>query len=178
MNYYWGSLFDIDTTNENCPELIRLLLSLSDAFQVVLANHRVSDKLPAASRKFKEALKRDKVGGWSKTGDYSLPMTEGTTQPGKYCTTAIFQVSPDSFPVLEARQSLSNWYLPESPEDLSFYRNGRCWFAACAEEGIVYFCANQEDAQKIIEYSGIPFSKGAPAKEEELFQEEYKLRKR
>ena len=135
MNYYWGSLFDIDTTNENYPELIRLLLSLSDAFQVVLANHRVSAKLPAASRKFKEALKRDKVGGWSKTGDYSLPVTEGTTQPGKYCTTAIFQVSPDSIPVLEARQSLSNWYLPESPEDLSFYRNGRCWFAACAEEG-------------------------------------------
>ena len=124
MNYYWGSLFDIDTTNENYPELIRLLLSLSDAFQVVLANHRVSAKPPAASRAFKEALKQDKVGGWSKTGDYSLPMTEGTTQPGKYCTTAIFQVSPDSFPVLEARQSLANWYLPESPEDLSFYRNG------------------------------------------------------
>lgn len=91
MNYYWGSLFDIDTTNENYPELIRLLLSLSDAFQVVLANHRVSAKLPAASRKFKEALKRDKVGGWSKTGDYSLPMTEGTTQPGNTAPPPFFR---------------------------------------------------------------------------------------
>lgn len=73
MNYYWGSLFDIDTTNENYPELIRLLLSLSDAFQVVLANHRVSAKLPAASRKFKEALKRDKVGGCRKPAITACP---------------------------------------------------------------------------------------------------------
>ena len=50
MHYYWGSLFNIDTANENYPELIRLLLSLSDAFQVVLANHRVSAKLPTAPR--------------------------------------------------------------------------------------------------------------------------------
>ena len=173
-NYY---SFCHDASEEQYVATVHYLLQHSDAFQVVLSNHRIRSKLPASSRRFKEMLKHDRVGGWSKTGDYSLPLTEGTTAPGKYCTTAMFQVSEDSFSLVEQPMSFWNWMLPDYPEDLSFYRNGFCWFATCSHEQIIWFCAEREIAEKIISLSGIPFEKNGYCDENELFHEKYKLRK-
>lgn len=174
MDNYWS--FSGDATGTQYIAVVRYLLQHSDAFQVVLANHRVRSKLPANSRWFKETLKKDRVGGWSKTGDYVLPLTEGTTAPGKYCTTAIFQTSDNSLSVLEKPMSFGDWLLPDYPEDLSFYKDGYCWFSMCSHEQIIWFCAERDVADEIISLSGIPFENGGRCEESELFHEKYKLR--
>lgn len=176
MDNYWS--FSCDASGTHYVATIHYLLQHSDAFQVVLANHRIHSKLPANSRRFKELLKQDRVGGWSKTGDYALPLTEGTNAPNEYCTTAVFQVSEKSFSLLEQPMSFWNWALPDYPENLSFYKDGVCWFSTCSSEQIIWFCAEQEIAEKIISLSGIPFGKDGHCDENELFREKYKLRKR
>lgn len=173
MDNYWS--FSRDVSGARYIATIHYLLQQSDAFQVVLANHAAESRLPACSQCFKYVIQQDLIGGWSKDGDYTLPLTEGTNAPGVYCTTAVFQVSENSLPFLKQPNSFGNWILPDYPEDLSFYRNGVCWFSVCASEQMIWFCAEREIAEKIISLSGIPFEKDDCCDENELFREEYEL---
>lgn len=175
MNHYWS--YSKDVAGERYKELLQYLLEHSDAFQVVISHNRVRSKPPAGSKRFLEAPRSDKIGGWSKTGDYELPLTEGTTSPGKYCTTAMFQVSKNSYHALETPSSFFSWYLPQYPEDLSFYRDGTCWFALCSQEKLLWFCGSKDDAKRIEELFGIPFERGESCTECDLYHEAYTLRK-
>lgn len=173
MDNYWLNSEDIDGVHY--INLLRYLMAHSDAFQLVISCNRRS--VTAGSKRIIKELADDKVGGWSTTGDYSLPLTEGTTRKGLYCTTAIYQISTHSLSVLQRPGSLYSWLSPEYPEDLSFFRDGYCWFATCSHERLAWLCAEKHEVQCIQEVTNAEFLYDGPCCTEAIFRETYKLKR-
>lgn len=77
--------------------------------------------------------------------------------------------------LLEPR-SLFNWKYPYFPDDLSFFKDGYCWFASVAHEGYACMFTNIYDDITFLKKLGISFKvTECDYDVESLFYEDYKV---
>lgn len=61
--------------------------------------------------------------------------------------------------IKETVKSLYEWQMPEYPEDLSFFKDGKVWLATSSHEEECYiFPTNKEELEKIKNINGLHFS--------------------
>lgn len=75
--------------------------------------------------------------------------------------------------VLQKPKSLFNWNWPDYPMDLSFFKEGVCWFATTAHEKNAYIYTDSNDLLQDLKQLGLSFEK--ESYDSDLFVEEYTI---
>lgn len=103
------------------------------------------------------------------------PSTKILSSPIAY-TVRLYRACPDAFPLLRQPGSYFAWRYPLYPEDLSFFRRGRCWLYASSHEQYVEVFPRDIHEYRFLVEMGVPLGEPyAWVPESELFWEDYTL---
>ena len=101
------------------------------------------------------------------------PSTEILSGPGVY-NIDLYAANDSAFPLLIRPMSYFSWRYPKYPEDLSFFRNNRCWlYASSHEEYIEVYPQNRSEYDLLINMGLEIRDSYKPVLEKELFFEQY-----
>lgn len=88
----------------------------------------------------------------------------------------VYRICHELRALLLKPKELFKWKYPYFPDDLSFFKNGYCWFFTVAHENYSFMFVESDEEIRILERMGINFKvEKYDGDETSLFYEEYKL---
>lgn len=131
---------------ENYVKFIAYMLEHSDFFSVVFYRSRRKDPSKGSSREFKDSLRRyhlhsEEVKGW----------LGPEIRDESYCMIAYYYSDPACLEALSKVDDIFEWYYPNAPSDLAFYRDGYCWMQVSVYEELGMMFLEKEEAEELKE---------------------------
>lgn len=91
-------------------------------------------------------------------------------------TISVYRICEELYPLLLKPGSYFSWRYPRYPEDLSFFKDNRCWLYASSHEGYVEFLPRSQGEYDFVSSLGIPLDEPyEPVDESVFYREEYSL---
>ena len=131
---------------ENYVNFIAYMLEHSDFFSLVFYRSRKTDPLKRSSREIKDSLRR-----------YHLHSEKMKEWPGpeirddSCCETAYYYSDPACLETLSKVDDIFEWYYPNAPANLAFYRDGYCWMWISVYEELGAMFLGEEEAEELKE---------------------------
>lgn len=107
--------------------------------------------------------------------DTQWPSTQILSCNSAY-TISVYRVCDQLYPLLLEPSSYLSWRYPRYPEDLSFFKNGRCWLYASSHEGYIEFLPRTKEEYDFVCSLGIVIDEPYyPILDDVFYREEYTL---
>ena len=139
--YYVSGLED----KEKSRLFLAMLFAYSDAFSLLYYRRKENEKYSQNVQKIKEQLEQFRIGAeivkeW--------PLTKQLDDNDPVCFFITYKTEIEAFSILEQIGCLWDFDYPTSPTDISFFKDGYCWFESCAHERInnLYLEKDREDS--------------------------------
>jgi hypothetical protein len=110
---------------ESYEALLTIARRVASTFSLVWRNQLRFDR---SSGEIREKLAPDL------TREEEASEWPGTTIYGATASVCHYALSQRSVEILREAEGLYSWLAPKRPEDLAFYRKGKCWLASVAHE--------------------------------------------
>ncbi len=112
---------------------------------------------------------------------YKIKQRHDTQWPSTeiiYCNTpytvAVYRVCEEIYPLLLKPGSYLAWRYPRYPEDLSFFKNNRCWLYASSHEEYIEFLPCSQEEYDAVASLGIDLPEPyQPIEDGQYYREEY-----
>lgn len=89
---------------------------------------------------------------------------------------AVYRICEGIIPLLLQPGSYFSWRYPRYPEDLSFFKDNRCWLYASSHEGYIEFLPRSQEEYDFVASLGIELPEPyRPIDDSEYYWEEYRL---
>lgn len=132
---------------------LRYALERSDAFLLVFCDYDSKQSYEKRKKKLREELSGYRI---KSRRNPSWPSNEIHTDKYK-CFVDIHRMSLEVLPFLLKTEGIYNWMYPTYPEDLCFFKNGKCWFASCAHERFASILLKTEADIEFLKANGISY---------------------
>lgn len=114
---------------------------------------------------------------FSKVGYKQLGITDFEDPPGfdDMFEILFYKTSKEVKDYLLTNKNLYNWLNPKYPEDISFFKDGKCWANSVAHEESCFICCEDEFEYEYLKSIGINFYSDEfdPISDSELYYENY-----
>lgn len=122
------------TTASDYANFIKYMLSKSDYFSLIDFRYKKNEPLKNKSKRIFELLKNNKIGAQYAT---KWPGTEIADKDHFY-KIVFYKSNIEAHKALTIVDNIFEWYYPNAPMDLCFYRQGYCWYESIAHETEAY----------------------------------------
>ena len=142
---------DAFLTKEKYIDFIKYMLSKSDYFSLIDFRYKKNEPMKKGTKLIFEALKKYRV--YSQYTE-KWPGTE-TFDTDNFYKIIFYKADVEAYESLTIVDNIFDWYYPNAPMDLCFYRNGFCWYESAAHEGEAYLYVDDLDEIYEIEKIGL-----------------------
>lgn len=166
-----------DVNNETYCKFIQYALETCDAFMLVACSYTRSGRLKTKIKSDLKILKpyRIKVRHnpeWPNTlvlnTIYSMNQYQHSIN--------VYKATAELYDFLIKPGGMFKWEFPNNLEDLSFFRNGKCWFAVTAHEEFAFIYSDSKEEILYLRSMGLDLDDGEEIDDSKVFYEEYKIK--
>lgn len=137
--------------DEIYEKLIDYALQTTDAFMFVCCNYYNGQKYSKKAAAMRKQLAPLSI---KRRNDPKWPGTEIYSTKYKYLI-CFYHSDPNAAEVLKEPGRSFGWVYPEFPEDLAFFRNGKCWMTTVAHEEMLWFTGETQEDIAFLESIGL-----------------------